>query len=99
MDDERLKGLLSGAGSISHTQTMERATTEYRKFQANTLSPIEHFYLDTIKSTAKEVKRLRRGKEGNKMLAGCERNKANFIESILLYLQYPFYPTMTARHS
>ena len=57
--------LLSGAGTISHTQAMERATTEYRKYQANTLSPIEHFYLDTIKSTAKEVKLQRRGKEQN----------------------------------
>ena len=57
--------LLSGAGTISHTQAMERATAEYRKYQSNTLSPIEHFYLDTIKSTAKEVKRQRRGKEQN----------------------------------
>ena len=55
--------LLAGAGSISHAQAIEKATTEYRKYQNNTLSPIEHFYLDTIKSTAKEVKRQRRGKK------------------------------------
>ena len=55
--------LLVGGGSVSHAQAMEKATTEYRKYQNNTLSPVEHFYLDTIKSTAKEVKRQRRGKK------------------------------------
>ena len=55
--------LLVGAGSISHAQAIEKATTEYRKYQNNTLSPVEHFYLDTIKSTAKEVKRQRREKK------------------------------------
>ena len=55
--------LLVGAGSVSHAQAIEKATTEYRKYQNNTLSPVEHFYLDTIKSTAKEVKRQRRGKK------------------------------------
>lgn len=54
--------LLEGAGSVSHTQAMEKAKTEYRKYQANTLSPVERAYLDTIKSTAKDVKRQRRGK-------------------------------------
>ena len=55
--------LLVGGGSVSHAQAMEKATTEYRKYQNNTLSPVEHFYLDTIKSTAKEVRRQRRGKK------------------------------------
>lgn len=54
--------LLSGAGSISHSQAMEKATTEYRKYQNNMLSPVERAYLDTIKSTVKEVKRQTRGK-------------------------------------
>ena len=49
--------LLEGAGSISHTQAMEKATTEYRKYQNNTLSAVERAYLDTIKTTAKTVKR------------------------------------------
>lgn len=66
MDDERLKGngggnywkeLLEGAGTISHIQAMEKATTEYRKYQNNTLSAVEREYLDTIKTTAKEVKK------------------------------------------
>ena len=49
--------LLEGAGSISHIQAMEKATTEYRKYQNNTLSAVEREYLDTIKTTAKEVKK------------------------------------------
>ena len=59
---------------------MERATTEYRKYQANTLSPIEHFYLDTIKSTAKEVKRQRRGKEQNWWIQKLDMTETNRIE-------------------
>ena len=55
--------LLVGGGSVSHAQAMEKATTEYRKYQNNTLSPVERFYLDTIKSTEKEVKRQTRGKK------------------------------------
>lgn len=57
--------LLSGAGLISHTQALEKATAEYRKYQNNMLSPIEHAYLDTIKITAKNVKKQRRGKDEN----------------------------------
>jgi len=49
--------LLEGAGSISHTQALEKATAEYRKYQNNTLSPVEEVYLDTIKETAKLVKK------------------------------------------
>ncbi len=55
--------LLEGAGSISHSQAMEKATTEYRKYQNNTLSAVEKAYLDTIKTTAKTIKRQRRGKK------------------------------------
>ena len=57
--------LLTGAGSISHTQAMEKAIAEYRKYQTNMLSPVEQAYLDTIKITAKNVKRQRRGKDKN----------------------------------
>ena len=57
--------LLEGAGSISHTQAIEKATAEYRKYQNNTLSAVEKAYLDTIKTTAKAVKRQRRGKDKN----------------------------------
>lgn len=49
--------LLEGAGSISHTQALEKTTTEYRKYQKNTLSPVEEAYLETLKETAKLVQR------------------------------------------
>ena len=51
--------LLLDAGSISHEEAMEKAETEYRKWQANTLSPVEEAYLETIKMLG------RRGKNKN----------------------------------
>ena len=41
--------LLQGAGSVSHSQAMEKAETEYRKWEVKTLSPVEEAYLATIK--------------------------------------------------
>lgn len=49
--------LLDNAGSISHQQAIEKATEEYRKWQINTLSPVEEAYLDTIKSLAAKTKK------------------------------------------
>jgi len=42
--------LLIGAGSISHTQAINKATEEYKKYQSRTLSEVEKDYLDTIKA-------------------------------------------------
>ena len=42
--------LLIGAGSISHTQAVNKATEEYKKYQSKTLSEVEKDYLDTIKA-------------------------------------------------
>lgn len=50
------------AGKISHQQAMKNAETEYRKYQLNTLSPVEKAYLESIKATEKEVKKVVRGK-------------------------------------
>lgn len=41
--------LLIGAGSVSHTQAMNKATEEYKKYQQKTLSEVERDYLDAIK--------------------------------------------------
>lgn len=41
--------LLVGAGSVSHKEAMDKAETEYRKWQVNTLSPVEEAYLESIK--------------------------------------------------
>ena len=49
--------LLTGAGSISHKQALEKAKSEYRKYQEITLTPVEKAYLESIKEVSKEVKR------------------------------------------
>ena len=55
--------LLEGAGSISHAQALEKASTEYRKYQNNTLSPVEEAYLETVKETSKLVKKNTKSKK------------------------------------
>jgi len=49
--------LLTGAGSVSHKQALDKAKAEYRKYQENTIAPVEQAYLDSIKETAKAVKK------------------------------------------
>ena len=41
--------LLVGNGSVSHKQAIDKATGEYRKYKARTLSEVEQDYLDSIK--------------------------------------------------
>ena len=43
--------VLSGAGTMSNDKAVEKAIEEYRKYQVNTLSPVEEAYLKTIKET------------------------------------------------
>ena len=47
MNGERL---LQGAGTVSHQQAIEHATSEYKKYQQHTLSQVEKDFLDNIKS-------------------------------------------------
>ena len=49
--------LLTGAGSVSHKQALEKAKAEYRKYQVITLTPVEKAYLESIKEVSKEAKR------------------------------------------
>ena len=42
--------VLQDAGTISHAQAIEKATEEYRKYQAQNLSPVEEEYLESIKN-------------------------------------------------
>ena len=51
--------LLEGAGTVSHKQAMEKAEQEYRKYQVETLSPVEEAYLETIRETEKLAKERR----------------------------------------
>lgn len=48
--------LLTDAGRVSHEQAMEKAEEEYRKWQVNTLSPVEKAYLETVKELGQKVK-------------------------------------------
>ena len=48
--------VLTHAGKISHAQAMEKAKAEYKRYQAQTLSPIEEEYLKTIKQLGKTAK-------------------------------------------
>jgi len=51
--------LLLGAGSVSHEVAIEKATTEYKKYQQKTLSEVEKNYLESLKmleNTAKKKK-------------------------------------------
>lgn len=41
--------LLQGNGSVSHDKAVEKATTEYKKYQQKTLSDVEKAFLDSIK--------------------------------------------------
>ena len=41
--------LLVDNGSVTHKQAVDKATTEYRKYKAKTLSDVEQDYLDSIK--------------------------------------------------
>lgn len=45
--------LLKDAGTVSHQQALEKARAEYRKFQTQTLSPVEEAYLKTVKELEK----------------------------------------------
>lgn len=49
--------LLTEVGSVSHKQALEKAKSEYRKYQEITLTPVEKAYLESIKEVSKEVKR------------------------------------------
>ena len=48
--------LLQGNGSISHEHAIEKATTEYKKYQQRTLSDVENDFLDSIKEIESKTK-------------------------------------------
>ena len=49
--------LLLDAGKVSHDEAMKKVETEYRKWQVNTVSPVEQAYLDNIKALGKKGKK------------------------------------------
>lgn len=54
--------LLQGNGSVSHKQAVDKATDEYKKYKARTLSEVETDYLDAIKMLEKDAS-LRNGRK------------------------------------
>lgn len=50
------ENLLTGNGTVSHLQAMEKAQTEYKKYKAKTLSSVEQDYLESIKLLEKKEK-------------------------------------------
>ena len=48
--------LLPDAGKVSHEAALEKAAAEYRKYQVNTLSPVEREYLKTLQTAADKAK-------------------------------------------
>jgi hypothetical protein len=57
------ENLLRGAGSISHETAIEKATTEYKKYQQKTLSEVEKNYLESLKTLEIVANNNREGKE------------------------------------
>lgn len=55
--------LLPNAGSVSHKAALEKAKAEYRKYQEQTLSPVEEAYLETVKGLEKTAKKKSREKK------------------------------------
>ena len=51
------KEILTSAGTISHKQAIEKAQSEYKKFIAKNLSPVEKEYLNAIKMLEKTSKK------------------------------------------
>jgi hypothetical protein len=52
--------LLANAGKISHEQAVDKAKSEYVKYQAKTLSDVEKQYLNSLKSTELALKKRKR---------------------------------------
>ena len=57
------KGVLKGAGNISHEQAIQKATQEYRTYEAKTLSPVEQSYLESLKVLEKSTAKLLKHKK------------------------------------
>ena len=47
--------LLIGNGSVSHKQAVDKATNEYRKYKAKTLSDVENDYFNSIKMLEQKI--------------------------------------------
>ncbi|MCI8361981.1 MAG: virulence RhuM family protein, partial [Clostridia bacterium] len=49
--------VLIDAGTVSHEQAIERAKSEYKKYQVKTISPVEREYLNALKQINKRIEK------------------------------------------
>ena len=49
--------LLIGAGTISHDKAIEKANSEYKKYQVKTISPVEKECLKVLKEINSNIKK------------------------------------------
>ena len=49
--------LLQGAGSVSHEEAIDKATTEYKKYQQKTLSEVEKNFLESLKTIENKTRK------------------------------------------
>lgn len=49
--------VLIGAGTVSHEQAIEKAKSEYKKYQVKTISPVEKEYLNTLKQINSKIEK------------------------------------------
>lgn len=49
--------LLEGSGSVSHKQAIDKATSEYRKYQQRTLSDVERAFLTSVDTLLHDTKK------------------------------------------
>jgi hypothetical protein len=47
--------LLHNSGNISHQNAINKAKSEFKKYQVNTLSPVEEAYLENLKNVQKKL--------------------------------------------
>ena len=47
--------LLIGAGSVTHNEAIEKAKSEYRKYQVKTISPVEEEYFKSLKEINSKI--------------------------------------------
>ena len=47
--------LLTGKGTVSHNEAINKAKSEYKKYQVKTLSPVEKEYIETLKAISNKI--------------------------------------------
>ena len=78
--------LLNGNGSVSHQQAIDKATGEYRKYKARTLSEVERDYLDAIKLLEEKIEKIDECRENKSLYYSACRPKRYFRDQKVHFL-------------